>query len=199
MKNLTSPHKSLVKYAVAAFAAAAFSVPGLVMADSKITPAMIEEAQQKWTDGLIAVSKANRDGGDPKARAVEMLDELYNFDGGEVLFKPTLTYGDRTFRPTKEAALAYFVGGNPNFPSDTGFALSPFESARFKIEHTFIDGDVAIAMGNVWIKDVDGNETKVDKTFAYVLDNGKLRIVTHHSSLPFVSGEGVKDTKAIKE
>jgi len=164
----------------------------------KITVAMIEDAQKQWTEGLIAVSTANREGGDPKAVASEMLDNLYFFQGGDVLFKPTLAYGDQTFRPTKEAALAYFVGGNEKFPSDTGFALKPFVSARAQIDHTFVHGDVAIAQGNVWIKDAEGNETMVDKTFAYVLDDGNLRIVTHHSSLPFVANEGVKNPEAVE-
>lgn len=190
----TQKHKFKITLPLAAIAAVAMNLPGIVRADEQITVAMIEDAQKQWTEGLIAVSTANREGGDPKAVASEMLDTLYNFDGGDVLFKPTLAYGDRTFRPTKEAALAYFVGGNPDFPSDSGFALNPFVSARHQILHTFIHGDVAIAQGNVWIKDTEGHETMVDKTFAYVLDDdGNLRIVTHHSSLPFVAGEGVKD------
>jgi hypothetical protein len=38
---------------------------------------------------------------------------------------------------------------------------------------------------------VDGNEVMVDKTFGYVRDAaGDLRIVLHHSSLPFTPAAG---------
>jgi hypothetical protein len=41
-------------------------------------------------------------------------------------------------------------------------------------------------MGNVHITDASGAVTTVDKTFGYQLDEaGDLRIVLHHSSLPF--------------
>lgn len=150
-----------------------------------ITLDELNAAQTEWCDGLIAISTANQKGEDAKAVAIKMLDELYNFENGDVLFKPTLTHGDQTFRPTKDAALAYFVGGNSDFPSDTGFALKPFKSARHQIKHFFTKGDVAIAMGNVWITDTDGKEIMVDKTFGYVRDGDKLKIVAHHSSLPF--------------
>jgi hypothetical protein len=32
-----------------------------------------------------------------------------------VLFKPTLTTGDQTFRTTHKGALSYFVGGDSSF------------------------------------------------------------------------------------
>jgi hypothetical protein len=48
---------------------------------------------------------------------------LIIYDNGTVLFKPTLTFGDQTFRLDKEGAAAYFIGGNPKYPNDTGFAL----------------------------------------------------------------------------
>ena len=60
-----------------------------------------------------------------------MIDDLYDYAEGQVFFKPTLAFGPRTFRPTKEGALAYFVGGNPNFPEDTGFALKGWTAARY--------------------------------------------------------------------
>lgn len=150
-----------------------------------ITVAMIEEAQENWGDGLVLISTTHREGGDAKAAAETMLQTLYFYPEGKVLFKPTLTSGDTVFRPTYEGALSYFVGGNPRFPSDRGFALSPFVGHRSEIDSLIIKGNVAIVMGNVWLKTPDGDEIKVDKTFAYTLDdNGNLRIITHHSSLP---------------
>jgi hypothetical protein len=41
-----------------------------------------------------------------------------------VFLKPTLAFGDQTFRNDKKGALAYFIGGNTDYPNDKGFALS---------------------------------------------------------------------------
>jgi hypothetical protein len=50
----------------------------------------------------------------------------------------------------------------------------------------FIAGDSATTMGNVMITDKGGNVTTVDKTWKFVKDDaGRLRIVVHHSSLPY--------------
>ena len=52
----------------------------------------------------------------------------------------------------------------------------------------FIAGDVATSMGNVSITDKNGKVTTVDKTWKFLKDDsGKLRIVVHHSSLPYAS------------
>ncbi len=43
-----------------------------------------------------------------------------------------------------------------------------------------------MTMGNVFLYDKKGQVTKVDKTWGFKKDaQGKLRIVLHHSSLPF--------------
>lgn len=55
--------------------------------------------------------------------ASAVLDAAYGYNIGPVLFKPTLTVVPQTFRPTKEGALAYFVGSDKDFPNDSGFAL----------------------------------------------------------------------------
>lgn len=145
----------------------------------------VEAAQRAWGAGLVSISKANRTGGDPKAVAGQVLDTLYDFDGVGVVFKPTLTSGKDTFRNTREAALAYFVGGNPSFPGDTGFALNPWVKAKSRVVDVVVSGNVIIAVGNVWLTDKDGKVTKVDKTFGYrVTPDGSLKIISHHSSLP---------------
>ncbi len=156
------------------------------VAEEKITLEMIESAQEKWGDGLVKISKTHREGGDAKAVATEMLTTLYDFPKGKVLFKPTLTHGENTFRPSFDGALSYFVGGNDAFPEDSGFALNPFDKHRHDIDSFVVNGNVAIVMGHVYLTDPDGKEIMVDKTFAYRLDDdGNLRIITHHSSLPF--------------
>jgi len=37
--------------------------------------------------------------------------------------QPTLTVNPQTFRTTRSGAVAYFAGGDPAYPKDTGFAL----------------------------------------------------------------------------
>ncbi len=50
-------------------------------------------------------------------------------------------------------------------------------------------GDSATTMGNVHFTGKDGKVTTVDKTWKFVKDDaGKLRIVVHHSSLPYSGG-----------
>ncbi len=105
---------------------------------------------------------------------------------GVVLFKPTLTVAPQTFRTTRAGALAYFVGGDQAFPKDTGFALKGWTKCEAANSGIFIAGDSATTMGNVMITGKDGKVTTVDKTWKFVKDDaGKLRIVVHHSSLPF--------------
>lgn len=161
------------------------------IAQEKITKAEVNAAQQAWCDALVAIGKTSTDGGDAKALASKVLSAAYDYDKGTVFFKPTLAYGKNTFRPTKAGALAYFVGGDPNFPEDKGFALTPWVKARYDNlgdgdEGIQIHGNIAITMGNVWVTKKDGTEVMVDKTFVFKKgDDGKLRLIVHKSSLPF--------------
>ena len=167
---------------VAAPAASASAAP--------ITEQQVNAAQQAWCDGLVNVSQTHARGGDAKAVAAKMIDALYDYADGKVFFKPTLAFGPRTFRPTREGALAYFVGGNPAFPEDTGFALKGWTKARYDnnaAENGIqIHGDIAITMGNVYVTGPDGKEVMVDKTFVFRrCKDGSLRLCVHKSALPF--------------
>jgi hypothetical protein len=103
---------------------------------------------------------------------------------GPVLFKPTLTVNPQTFRTTRDGALAYFVGGDPAYPNDSGFALNDWTECQDDNVAIFISGNTASTMGKVHFTDSDGNVTTVDKTWQFVKDDdGQLRIVVHHSSL----------------
>jgi hypothetical protein len=162
-----------------------------ITANPTITVAEVNAAQQAWCDALVAIGKAHTDGKDARALATRVLSEAYAYDTGKVFFKPTLAHGDQTFRPTKAGALAYFVGGDPNFPDDKGFALTPWVKARYDNlgdgdQGIQIHGDIAITMGNVWVTDKNGKEVKVDKTFVFKKGNdGKLRLIVHKSALPY--------------
>ena len=159
-------------------------------AAAPITEQQVNAAQQAWCDGLVRVAQVHARGGDAKAEAAAMIDALYDYADGKVFFKPTLAFGPRTFRPTREGALAYFVGGNPAFPEDTGFALKGWTKARYDnnaAENGIqVHGDIAITMGNVYLTGPDGKEIMVDKTFVFRrCKDGSLRLCVHKSALPF--------------
>jgi hypothetical protein len=192
----------MVRYAfLTAAALATFAVPVTAFAEhhagkdgaphvapyAPLTLAEVEAAQKAWGDALVAISTEYDTKGIAAATklAGDVLDSAYAYNMGPVLFKPTLTVAPQTFRTTREGALAYFVGGNPAYKSDKGFALNSWRSVRIENAGVVITGDTAISMGNVMITNAKGEVTTVDKTWAYVRDGeGKLRIVLHHSSLP---------------
>ncbi len=176
--------------AVALTSACASSAPTRTAARPQAAPAIdrgqIELAQRAWCDALIDIGRVGATGGDARAAATQVLSSAYDYDQGTVLFKPTLTFGAQTFRMSKAGALAYFVGGDPAYPDDHGFALKQWVKCQPAVVDVVASGDMAVAMGNVHLEDHRGNTVTVDKTFGYRRgDDGTLRIVLHHSSLPY--------------
>lgn len=154
-----------------------------------ITVAEVNAAQQAWCDGLIQIGKVYKEKGDYKAVAGQLIDDLYDFKDGKVFFRPTLAAGKNAFRTTRAGALSYFVGGNSDFPEDTGFALKQWIKVRYDNNvaenGVQIHGDIAITMGNVFLTNREGEEVKVDKTFVFRrCQDGKLRLCVHKSTLP---------------
>mmetsp|Transcript_86248 Transcript_86248/g.184877 ORF Transcript_86248/g.184877 Transcript_86248/m.184877 type:complete len:239 (+) Transcript_86248:83-799(+) len=147
-------------------------------------------AQVTWCDALVNISMTYESKGiaAAKATAEEVIDTAYGYNYGPVLFKPTLATGEQTFRPTKEGALSYFVGNDPNFPDDDGFALKGWRTCEADNQAIYLDIGTAIVQGWVHMTDKDGAVTTVDKTFGYRKgEDGSLRIILHHSSLPYVA------------
>ena len=160
--------------------------------NANITEAEVLAAQKAWGDALIKISDDFASGGIVKAKATAsaVLDAAYGYNMGPVLFKPTLSSSPQTFRTTKEGALSYFVGGDSKFPKDTGFALGGWKKVEIDNAALHINGDVANTMGNVTMTDKNGKVTVVDKTWTFKKDDmGKVRIVLHHSSLPFAGAK----------
>ncbi|HQR09452.1 MAG TPA: hypothetical protein PLN21_21700 [Gemmatales bacterium] len=158
--------------------------------EGAITEAEVNAAQQAWCDGLVMIGKVYKEGGDYRALAAKIIDDAYDYQEGKVFFKPTLAFGKNTFRSTMEGALAYFVGGDKNFPEDTGFALKKWVKVRYDnnaAENGIqIHGNIAITMGNVYLTNSAGDEVMVDKTFVFPkCKDGKLRLCVHKSALPF--------------
>jgi hypothetical protein len=161
---------------------------GKTIVNKNITEAEIQSAQEAWGKALIQISKDYDSKGIKKATetANAVLDAAYGYNEGAVLFKPTLAYGEKTFRLTKESALAYFVGGNKSYPDDSGFALKGWDKYEYKNAGVYVNGDLALTMGNVILTDKKGKVTIVDKTWGFKKDSqGKIKIVLHHSSLPY--------------
>ncbi|MFP8780538.1 hypothetical protein [Hydrogenophaga sp. RWCD_12] len=170
------------------FLAGASGLASATVVNQAITEAEVLGAQKAWCQALVDINSAYEQGGQPAAKALaeKVIDSAYGYQMGAVLFKPTLTVAPQTFRTTRDGALAYFVGGDAKYPKDTGFALKGWKQCEAKNAAVFITGDSASSMGNVVMTDKNGKVTTVDKTWKYVKDDaGKLRIVLHHSSLPY--------------
>jgi len=150
-----------------------------------ITRQEVEAAQATWGEGVVAIGQVFQDGGDYTARARQHIDELYGYGLGHVVFKPTLA-ADAQFRNDVKGALSYFVAGNSGYPEDHGFAIKPWTAVRFENCGILLLGDVALAMGNYFFTELNGDVTKVEYSFGYTRGaGGELRIVLHHSSLPY--------------
>ncbi|MEM9500676.1 MAG: phosphoribosyl-AMP cyclohydrolase [Pseudomonadota bacterium] len=177
--------KTIAK-AIGLVAIGTLAVPAFAQ-NAAITTEEVEAAQKAWGDGIVAISAAHTSGGDYEERARMHLDSLYNYENGMVLFKPTLAADDQ-FRGTYNEALSYFVTGMRS--EDTGFAIKGWTNVRFENEGIVTDDDNAMAMGNYYFTGPDGSVTKVEYTFGYVRgSDGKLKINTHHSSMPFQPAE----------
>merc|ERR1711972_1076933 len=157
----------------------------------QVTEAMVTAAQKAWGDGIVAISKSYTDNEDYEAKAREHIKNLYGYDQGLVLFKPTLA-ADEQFRGTFDGAVSYFVAKNAQAPNtviseDSGFAIKGWTAVRFENTEVITSGSTATAMGNYFFTNSAG-ETKVEYTFGYFLDAaGNLRINAHHSALPYAS------------
>lgn len=151
-----------------------------------ITEAEVDEARERWAEAIISIGAASEEGMEEATeKAEEVIETLYAYDEGAVLFKPTKA-AELPFRATKEEALSYFVGGD--ISEDSGFALEPWTDIHFDNHETIIDTDSAIASGEYYFTSGEtGDETKVEYTFGFIRDDeGNLRINLHHSSLPYV-------------
>jgi hypothetical protein len=150
-----------------------------------ITEKEIEKVQKKWAESLVKIGRRFFENKDYKTTARNHVEVFYGYREGTVLFKPTLA-NNKQFRKTFESALSYFIGGNPEFPNDKGFALNPWKEVRFENSGFILKEHSAIAMGNYFFIDFQGNATKVEFTLGfYRSEEGPLKINLHHSSIPY--------------
>ena len=150
-----------------------------------ITKEQVIEAQNEWGAGVVKIGSLKDNRSECESFTSDFLDKLYSFEDGPVLFKPTKCELEQ-FRPTKAEAKSYFIAGNDRACNeDKGFAINPWTRVRFKNSDIILEDNRAIAMGNYFFTDLDGNEAKVEYTFGYKLKNGRLKIDLHHSSFPY--------------
>lgn len=152
-----------------------------------ITEQEVVEAQKAWGDGIVKIGKVYTEGGDYVKAASDHINRFYAYDYSLVLFKPTLASDDQ-FRGSFDQALSYFVGGNPTYKEDKGFALTPWTNVRW--DNAGITNNacnMAVAMGNYYFTPKKGGaDVKVEYTIGYIKDpEGNLRMSVHKSSLPY--------------
>ena len=145
-----------------------------------VTLGDVEDAQQAWGEGIVAIATAHSTGGDYVEVARNHVETLYAYGLTAVLFKPTLAAIEQ-FRPTFDQALSYFVASNNECSEDKGFAIKGWTHVRFENSDVILEESTALAMGNYFFTAPDGDEVKVEYTFGYMVDSvGILRIQLHH-------------------
>lgn len=185
---LTTFRTALLGASIATFGATAAMAVEATRIDTQITQAEVEAAQQAWGKALVQISQEYESDGIAKARdtARQVIEAAYGYQMGPVLFKPTLAADPQSFRTTADGALAYFVAHDDAYPGDTGFALKNWTAYEIENAAIFISGDTALTQGHVHVTNADGEVTTVDKSWGFERDAaGVLRIVLHHSSLPY--------------
>ena len=147
----------------------------------------IEKAQEKWGNGIVKIGELKDTIKECRMFTLDFISKMYDYENGIVQFKPTKA-SEAQFRGDVKAALSYFIGSDSDFSEDSGFALNPWVNVDFENNSINIINDIAIAMGNYFFTDNNGDKTKVEYSFVYKKnDQGDLKIILHHSSLPFVN------------
>jgi hypothetical protein len=153
-----------------------------------ITVAEVEAAQRAWGDALVAIATEHDRNGQAAAKrlAERVVDSAYaTIWARSCSSRPWLPLRPPS-APTARAPSPISSAAIPVIRATTGFALKGWRSYEIKNAGILITGSSATSMGNVTVIDSKGARTTVDKTWGYVRGpDGKLRIVLHHSSLPY--------------
>jgi len=139
--------------------------------------------QKEWASGIVKMGKLSNDRDSLESFTSDFLDKIYDFDN-QVLFKPTKAANEQ-FRNTKGSAYSYFIAGDDReCQEDNGFALSNWTEILFDNSNIIINEDIAIAMGNYTFKN-EASKIKVEYSFVYKNYGNEIKIILHHSSLPY--------------
>ena len=172
-----------------------------------VTKEQIDAHQSAWVDTLLKIGElgppTDERCADISKFTRESLARLYGFGGSTVLFNPTLTYGEYLFRNSLDLAESYFIGrcAKNRVDNETGFAFAPtngsietwrgYERVESR-EATYLTGGkgdnfckTPVVQERFVLFSKDGAVVSVDKTFVYRMENGKVELAVHHSSLKF--------------
>jgi hypothetical protein len=140
---------------------------------------------EKWANIVLQIGNAYREKKNLDKLVSELLHDVYAFNQGDVLFKPTLAKHEQ-FRSKKEEFVSYFLGQNNVCKEDTGFAIKNWKSIKFENYKVVENNDNLLAMGNYFFENDKNEFLKVEYTFGFIrINNNELRINLHHSSLPY--------------
>jgi hypothetical protein len=140
---------------------------------------------EKWANIVLQIGNAYREKKNLDKLVSELLHDVYAFNQGDVLFKPTLAKHEQ-FRSKKEEFVSYFLGQNNVCKEDTGFAIKNWKSIKFENYKVVENNDNLLAMGNYFFENDKNEFLKVEYTFGFIrTNNNELRINLHHSSLPY--------------
>ena len=73
---------------------------------------LILKYQNKWANGIVEIGKTKNNLEESVSVTTKFINELYDFENGNVQFKPTKASEDQ-FRNDFDSALSYFIGNNP--------------------------------------------------------------------------------------
>jgi len=142
--------------------------------------------QKEWGHGVVNIGQLFLEKKDYRKAAIKLVDTFYGYNEGTVLFKPTRAQHNE-FRLTAKSAISYFIGNDPEFAEDTGFALQPWTKVRFVNKGFIFTENYAVAMGNYFFTDLKNKEKKVEYTIGiFRSKNDELKINLHHSSIPYL-------------
>ena len=139
--------------------------------------------QKEWASGIVKMGELSNDRDSLESFTSDFLDKIYDFQN-QVLFKPTKAANEQ-FRNSKGSAYSYFIAGDDReCQEDNGFALSNWTEILFDNSNIIIEEDIAIAMGNYTFKN-EASKIKVEYSFVYKNYGDEIKIILHHSSLPY--------------
>ena len=139
--------------------------------------------QKEWASGIVKMGELSNDRDSLESFTSDFLDKIYDFQN-QVLFKPTKAANEQ-FRNSKGSAYSYFIAGDDReCQEDNGFALSNWKEILFDNSNIIINEDIAIAMGNYTFKN-EASKIKVEYSFVYKNYGDQIKIILHHSSLPY--------------
>ena len=146
----------------------------------------IATVQKNWATGIVNIGKTYLENKDYISITKKLIDDLYFFKKGKLLFKPTKA-SDKPFRTKKNEFISYFIGHDKVSDEDVGFALEPWKSIEYNNFEIVEYENVFISMGNYTFTDYKDNHLNAEYSFGYMLDKdeNKFKIIFHHSSLPF--------------